>query len=328
MRTAVLILALTALACLAETGREAARIGVHEWGVLVYGDDAQSGMLMGLPEDRTEPAAVRAPVVYFHGPEFQGTFTVTLPGGEFTQTLPEPSELECNVAVWELDASWERERRDSADPTALSASRGVPAGGDPHWADVASMMLRTGTGAVSRYLFYECSLRPALLEPDAWLTPVAYDGSELLLPPLLAIPEVPLDPELLVLAQSGDGPVIWRGTGAQLAEAGLEGLEWSPYSRDLAMRALMDWNGTLLEPDELGVMWDTWESWAVRRDNPEGFVILSPLRQDKLGLISRLTLDTEYQNPVVYSRFYLGALVLSDEVPVRRVSPDEGQDLR
>lgn len=321
--TAVVLLA--AFVCLAQTGREAAPVEVHEWGVLVYGDDDDGQMLLGQPGAHV-PAAVRAPVVYFHGPEFAGTFTVGLPAGDFTVTVPEPDELDCDVAVWNLSGSWTSERE--APDRAASLLRDVPSGGSADWSEVQAMTLATGSGESSRYLFYECTLDPEMLQPSAWTAPIQYDGGALLLPPLLAIPEAPGDPDLLIITRSGDGHVIWHGTGEELAESGLEGLDWSPYSRRVAMGVLLDWGSELLEIDEMDVLWDTWEPWALRRESPEEYVIFSQLWPEKVETISRISLETEEGQPVEYSRFLLGALVLADDVPVRRISPDEGADLR
>jgi len=318
--TAIVLLA--AFACLAAEGREAAPVSVHEWGVLVYGEDDESGMVLGQSSPDPEPAAVRAPVVYFHGPAFSGTFTVALPGGDFTTTYPTPDTTECNFAQWRVEGSWSREREAARD----DALRSHPDFG-ADWSAVESMMLSTGTGGSSRYLFYECTLSPDMLEPSNWLAPVQYDGEEILLPPLLSIPEAP-DPELLVLTLGGDGPLMWRGDGSQLAEAGLTGLDWQAYSRTGVVRTLMDWDNGSLAPDEIDVMWDTWEPWALRREDPEGYVIFTELWPQKVAGISRISLQTDGGQPVEYSRFFLGALVISGDVPVRHVSPDEGEDLR
>jgi hypothetical protein len=121
---------------------------------------------------------------------------------------------------------------------------------------------------------------------------------------------------------------MWRGTGSELAEQGLDGIEWSEYQRTEAMRAMMDWGAELLEPEELEVMWDTWEAWAVRRDSPDEYVIFTQLWPEKIERISRISLETEEGHPVEYSRFLLGALVVWGDAPVRRVSPDWGEDLR
>ncbi len=321
--TAAVLLA--ALACLAQTAREAAPVEVHEWGVLVYGEDDDMGMLLGLPGAETPPA-VRAPVVYFHGPEFSGTFTVGLPTGDFTVTIPEPDRQECDTAVWSLEGSWAAERE--APERAASFLRDAPSGGSAHWSDVESMMLSTESGGLSRYLYYECTLDPELLQPAAWTAPVQYDGRELLLPPRLSIPEAPGNPDLLIVTQSGDGPVMWRGGGWELADSGLGGLDWMPYARTEAMNVLMDWGVELLEIDEMQALWNTWEPWAVRRDDPEQYVIFSRLRPEKVETLSRISLQTERGRPVEYSRFFLGGLVVSGDVPVRHISPDEGDDLR
>jgi hypothetical protein len=317
---------LVALSCLAQAGREAAPVEVHEWGVLVYGDDDDMGLTLGQPgPDVAE--AVRAPVVYFHGPEFTGTFTVGLPAGDFTVTVPEPDVLECDKAVWTLEGSWSAER-ESAARAADSALRDLPGAGRADWSEVPAMMLSTGSGELSRYLFYECTLDSEMLEPSAWTAPIQYDGRALLLPPMLSIPEAPGNPDLLIIGRSDNGPVMWHGGGRELADSGLEELDWTPYTRTDAMGVLLDWSAELLELEEVEALWDTWEAWAVRRDNPREYVVLSRLWPEKVETVSRISLETEEGHPVEYHRFLLGALVVAGDVPVRHVSPDWGEDLR
>ncbi len=75
-------------------------IYVHEWGAITFAEEVTIGAVppsdphenSPIHNDWDEPLA-RAPVVYFYGAFFQGTFTVTVPSGRFIETWPAPEKL-------------------------------------------------------------------------------------------------------------------------------------------------------------------------------------------------------------------------------------------
>ena len=75
---------------------------VHEWGAVTFTEesiifganpltDPDSDLI--LPYQWEEPVA-RAPIVYFYGAQFSGTFTARVHSGYFIETLPYPDNVE------------------------------------------------------------------------------------------------------------------------------------------------------------------------------------------------------------------------------------------
>ncbi|MBD3277742.1 MAG: hypothetical protein GF388_05530, partial [Candidatus Aegiribacteria sp.] len=93
-------------------------VQVHEWGV-VQTDEVTPfavGARRGYLDDHgiiqpPEAMAVDAPVVWFHGPEFTGSFTVEVTDGYFTTLIPEPRHNdmldEIQVQPRESTAFWD-----------------------------------------------------------------------------------------------------------------------------------------------------------------------------------------------------------------------------
>ena len=94
----MIFLILLALSGSPVTATSEETVFVHEWGVVSIDEvipmaqGAQQGYLdeqgMLLP---CYPMMVDAPVIWFHGPEFNGTLTVEVQNGYFSLLIPNPA---------------------------------------------------------------------------------------------------------------------------------------------------------------------------------------------------------------------------------------------
>ena len=160
-------------------------VSVHEWGVVELRQrsmDATGARWGCLSPDGTIgdyiPSEVEAPVIWFHGPDVTGDFTVTVPAGLITTTLPSPDEsglveiptsnqsdrppVSRHRMVWrDLSISWmETERRIAEEH--LPFAEDLPfAWAIPYWRDVPSLTIRRDSdGWQDGFLYYECTAYP------------------------------------------------------------------------------------------------------------------------------------------------------------------------
>ncbi len=282
-------------------------IYVHEWGAITFAEEvifgaAPSPDLFGEytnPDEWDEPVA-RAPVVYFYGASFQGTFTVTVPAGTFYETWPNPEKLTAfgplqlpnsSRAVWTISGtSWEE-----------PGTTDTPAGMDglsvsPEILDIwrwpPSFLLEFADGAREKFVYYECALEPisnddfypALLTDTGTILSPEYHGE--LIRFIKSDGKVIIDPdtsnsEVLHATESGDMDIL----------------------ETLCSRA-----GGTMKSDEINAMWTTWEDWVYNGSWSGDTLLIFPLPDETVERMSSISLETTEEHDIEYSRFYLGII--------------------
>jgi hypothetical protein len=308
-------------------GREMPRMYVHEWGVMTYGE-CQTEMSNVPPT--YSAAAVRAPVVYFHGPEFTGTFSVEVGEGYLTDLYPAPDSGGYDRAVWtDLRGFYEQSRS----PIARKAIRDLPSEFEEYldsWRSVQSLVLSRGSDFSDRFLYYECVLGDSLLDLDRWVAPVRYEDGELLLRPL--VPGLSEDGEVLVIMREGGERGYLKCPESRL-ETEISFDDLRPYSTEEVMRVLFEWNDEDIDFEEIVALWRTWEEFLTgpvgeRETSAHGAAVIGRMDPEKLDQLCHLELITEEGYTVEYRRFVLSVLLLDQLSPAMRMVADETEDLR
>jgi hypothetical protein len=292
-----------ALASQADPDREMAEVQVHEWGVITFG--ASVATAEARPDSAASsipdyPVVERAPVVYFHGPEFTGEFTVTATDGVLLDLYPvEPGASVGNCYTWDIAAVLEwPEDRDSRRGLRYSAG-----GWDADlWAIPYSLWIRTSWGQEEGFLYYESSvnnisgfpvrymqdLRSAIAQNPGMPAAVVVPGEEG--PKVVSAEECCLMPAL----------------GQAVREARIH-----ECPEDL-LGIMYDWSVDIVDIDEVDAMWATWQGWFLDeglRDLPEGSaLLLYPLPADMQDEVSTIDLVTDQGFQVGYRRFLICAV--------------------
>ena len=299
--------------------KEAPHVLVHEWGVVTYGTDYEPEllsipdmpMIVGGTDD--EEIVVRAPVVYFYGPEFEGDFTVETNGGRIIDTYPVADHLSSDMTI----AEWRGMVSDYAISRSLSDVRDAgsyeengtgafiwPMGS---WREVQSSVVHCGDPEIEeRFVYYEVALDG--LPPSI---PLVHDrgGSPMLLGDF--------DGQLLLFHLLPDGSTA-TCLFADPEEAAEPMEHWAlgPVDEDALLEVLYRWADGEMELEEIDALWSTWSGWLVSGMDygraGGSALILYRLPPDAVEDICSLHLDTEQGYPVDYSRFILAAM----EVPV------------
>ncbi len=304
----ILVLSVSVLA----QDREAAHIEVHEWGVVLF-DEQGTGNAGGVPfpaltmnpvDDLIEPIEVEAPVVWFHGPYFTGTFRVSTETGSLKAMYPYPDHIETAPPspddLWEqiVSVEWtglsvgssftetEEARRISyAQPYqwAMNYWRTVPA----NW------IYRQGDGIQERFIYYECSISgdfpcPLIRTDDGFAFEPGYSGEGLIFIPGGEYSRISL--------------IELTGT-LRLPE----GEETRIRDPDYAKQVIFEWAGGMLRTEEIDAFWSTWES-TLTDTCPDGASwLLFPLPNETVEAISTIELiPNESWLEVRYERLFLG----------------------
>lgn len=296
------------------TSREIAHVYVHEWGVVPY--DSHSLEVQGIPGDyfefqirpHGEEMVVRAPVVYFYGPEFTGSFSVKVPDGRIIEVYPQPDLLsdDNRKALWENLTSRYATRDYDVTREIETTDRGLSFDwAIESWRDVPAMLLsREWDGFEDYFLYYECTL-----DQQVWheKMPLWFNGEEILV-------SEGFNGEVLVFLEK-DGEALFCRTSAADLEYPLNQNILKPYDREEVFEILRDWAAYALEDEEILALWNTWESYIVTGE-PEGCreeepLVLYRMPDQKVEEISTINLETDQGYTVEYSRFFLGALSIT-----------------
>ncbi len=286
-------------------------IYVHEWGAITFAEEVIFGAApssdlfgeYGYPDEWDEPVA-RAPVVYFYGASFQGTFTVTVPAGTFIETWPNPESLTAlgpmqlpntSRAVWTISGtSWEE-----LIITDTPAGR-VELNVSPEILDIwrwpSSFLLEFADGTREKFVYYECALEPisnddfypALLTDTGTILSPEYNGE--LIRFIKSEGKVIIDPDTLS-----------SGTHHQIQQADECG------DMDI-LETLCSWAGGTMKSDEINAMWTTWEDWIYSGSWTGDTLLIFPLPDETVERMSSITLETSEDHDIEYSRFYLGII--------------------
>ena len=285
---------------------------MHEWGVVEV--DMSVSLATGAPGATAGPLypipidpdfCVEAPVVWFHGDDFTGIFTVEAPGGHLTVTYPEPDRVDTDQTGMPLSAVWRvsgsrhpliMERVDAVEEETFP----VPEMGHFGWAadiwrSVPGLSL-TGIrdGWSERFIYYECQVEDLFTLPEGEI-PSGWPLSQLQVPGL-------------VFASGTDGQPLMSpisGTG-DLETANMEYID---YSRQVFLDTVWSWSEGRLLAEEVAALVDTWE--ATLTSVPDGELrVLFPIPEDRYDRISTLELVTDEGHQVCAKRIFLGLVTL------------------
>lgn len=283
----------------ANGGREMPVVEVHEWGVIVPSDSCADFLARpaspDMPDDPfpiDEPMVDRAPVVYFYGPPFTGTFSVEASAGEVVAAWPEPST---GTATWQFSTDWAE--RDSATPgTDGRVHASIIDGWDVSgWRIPQSMTLVTDEGYVDKFIYYECTADPSVLpvRPRRIGVDVAEGYEDM--PALLVIPSYAGTMILPLRAGALENPADL------LRNALVEPVDM--------LSVLYEWSRDNVDLEEVDALWGTWKGWI----NDEGLpspesgrvMLVYQVPAEVLDDVSTLDLTTEEGYTVEYHRFIL-----------------------
>lgn len=281
---------------------------VHEWGVVEFdaGFPAASGAKWGYLDDHGTLAPyteheVEAPVVWFHGAQCTGTFTVRVNEGYFTTLLPQPDSL----------LQEEGERR--ASPESFGSQTGIwqdvrltcvvpeneeslPIAYDadgfswatPFWRDVpANYVTVPGASYQDRFLYYECTantLGEYTGDYSDGRTTYGYHG-------------------VALVFQEEDGEAVARMADVEETVIVHDGA----LSNSDVLEVICGWSGNRLKSQEIEALWKTWEPALRQRCIQLGQdVMMFPLSPWQVESISTIRFDPDGGNPVEYARLFLG----------------------
>ena len=285
-------------------------VRVHEWGVIQmdYSYLEAVGAEWCYPDDHGvfhsgELMVVDAPVVWFHGPEFTGKFTVEILNGSMTTRYPEPDHIEqIHSPLWTV-LPLERVVWEDLTFTAPAPPDGLRADDKrsdtrwdmesfgwavPWWRLVPSLTItRESDGWSDQFIYYECTTGNRPLSDEAFCRDQGantYQGPA------------------LVFAWNGDELVFKHADVGDAIET-----SGGYISVDQIEEILCRWAGNNLKSEEIEALWLTWEPVIRGRCSMYGeMVLLYPLSDDVVDSISRLVLETDQGFSVEYYRLFLG----------------------
>lgn len=285
-------------------------VRVHEWGVIQmdYGFQEAVGAEWCYPDDHGvfhsgELMVVDAPVVWFHGPGFTGTFTVEIMNGSLTTRYPEPDHIEQRHSPLRTALPLERvvwEDLTFTSPTPADGLRADDKISDMHcemenfgwavpwWRQVPSLTItRESDDWSDQFIYYECTTGNRPLSDEAFCRDrgaSSYKGPALVF-------------------TWDDGELV-----SKRAEVGDSiGIPGCYISFDQIKETLCMWAGNNFKSEEIEALWLTWEPVIRGRCEMYGeMVLLYPLSDDVVDSISRLILETDQGYFVEYHRLFLG----------------------
>ena len=278
---------------------------VHEWGVVSIDEviPMAQGAQRGYLEENgmLQPyysMMVDAPVIWFHGPEFTGTFTVEVQNGFFSLLIPNPAEVSSSdeslpvfpsgenyIAVWD-DLDFTCEDPDRSDRP--YDRRGVPDDSTegfqwamPFWREVPALTVTYGAASYTdRFIYYECSASNLFDEQEP---SESYQRRSL----VFHEEEGELKADL----------VVAPGNRIRIELA---------VSDDGILEVLKEWGGGDFLDEEIEALWKTWKPSILTRCVQDGEVIvLFPLTDEQAESISTIDLQTDQNYIVQYSRLFL-----------------------
>jgi hypothetical protein len=280
------------------------QVRVHEWGVVTF--TSAGTEITGAPgglygHDPFGLLLVDAPVVWFHGEPFGGTFTVRAEMGFITTAYPKPSEGFSGPTP--VTASWRIVGR-MPQPFTEVPRPSVPENTPFRWAmdfwrDVPCLDLYTQEEVyLDRFLYYETAIPDGL---HARMNTVVENGRQLagfFSPDGIRIvtgPEPLIRPDRIVpLPLVGSRSTAIRTT----------------MHRQEILDRLCDWAGGNLKSHEIAALWNTWEPFFTER--PPGEIwLLFPLPPETVEGISSIHLQPDDPHlSVEYHRLFLGLVRL------------------
>lgn len=274
-------------------------IRVHEWGVVSFtsfGTEAAGAPGGTYGFDPFGMVCVDAPVVWFHGSPFSGTFTARAGMGFVSVAYPEPSEgfdVPTPQAV-----SWRVEGRYPV-PFDEAPSPEVPentpfAWAMDNWRDVPCLdLFGDGGRYLDRFLYYETLIPDGI---QARMNTVVEDGRQL---------AGLFSPEGLLVTTGEESEVhVYCIIPLPVLTDALR----LPLDGSAVQEKLCDWAGGNLKSEEIAALWNTWGPFFRQRPAGERW-LLFPLPPETVEGISNISLsvDSPFQDvEVEYHRLFLG----------------------
>ncbi|MFO7626278.1 MAG: hypothetical protein R6V62_03345 [Candidatus Fermentibacteraceae bacterium] len=304
--TAVLAACITGLSSAED--RELPPIFVHEWGVLSWSgpDFSFSGSpFVPVPVSDPDGMMMRAPVLYFHGPEFTGTVTVRTDNGLLSHIYPEASDggVSNGFCSWTGSFTYDSAAASLRETAAPIENRRSPFP-LPRWPyhlwRTGESMTVTTSCATEGFLYYETT------PDDLGFLPCSNGGQP-------------------VSEEWGQVPAIvltWSETGPRFAECRLGDIPgpgdeaFVTMTPDLIHRTLRQWSRNVIDIEEVDALWNTWTEWfsggfAEGGSYPRG-LLLYPIPESLLSNLSTIEVVPEgpSQYPTRVRRLILAAVPL------------------
>jgi len=278
-------------------------IRVHEWGVVSFtsfGTEAAGAPGDTYGFDPFGMVCVDAPVVWFHGSPFSGTFTARAGMGFVSVAYPEPTEGFEGATPQVV--SWRIEGRNPV-PFDEAPTPQVPENTPflwamDNWRDAPCLDLFDGEcNYLDRFLYYETLIPDGI---QARMNTVVEDGRHL---------AGLFSPEGLLIT-TGEGSEVHVYTIIPLPV--LTDALRLPLESTEVHEKLCDWAGGNLKSQEIAALWNTWQPFF--RDRPAGErLLLFPLPPETVESISNISLSVDspyYAATVEYHRLFLGLVRL------------------
>lgn len=302
MKQFLLVLSLLVLLTGSVYSRDIASIQVHEWGVLTWNDNgAALASVPGVNPPIIEPndpggMLMRAPVLYFHGPEFSGTVTVKTDNGTIFDIYPVLPDMiqEDNLVSWTAKFKY-------AEIEEYPNFHGMAPGEWDYdlWRVDSSLSIFTEDGWNDKFLYYETApTNTSFLPYIKGLETVCDEYQNI---------------EAIIIKPDGEDSFFMRCHLSDLIDG--RDADTSPVTSDAIVEILYQWSAGLLEFEETDALWNTWSSWITSgyRDESayaDGFVLYM-IPQELTDNFSVISVETETPNyPVTTSRFLLVAMPL------------------
>jgi len=279
---------------------------IHEWGAVTFTEEEvffgaapPGGLTEVIDPDVWEEPLARAPVVYFYGAPFSGTFTVSVADGDFVETIPQPWVPEAvlpvtsnsdlpSVAMWRFTSD-PYLRHEQPDESGINC---IPDDILRIWRRPSSNMLTFEDTSREKFIYYECTLDRELCED--YLESVLSPGD-------------PADDP------SNAGPMMRFRMDAGTISVEIYGSGQEPrhllnplMNRDVILETLCSWADGTMKSEEIAAMWETWEDWIMSGTWSGEALLIFPLPSDLVERMTTITLETEEDLDLDYSRFYFG----------------------
>lgn len=304
MKKAILGLTVLAFLACAEPVDNLPHIHVQEWGVITTSGNAQIVtsspaeplLTPYFPSADADGHAVRAPVLYFNGPEFTGTVTVKTDNGAIFDIYPAVPDCDRTHSSVSWTASFTNDRID-----AFPVNEGLAPGEWNYdmWRIEPALTVSIGSDWQDKFLYYETA--PVTLDFLPYMP-----GAE-------SVRDEHSELPALLFRNSADGMMYSSGTLQQIVNG--DNMEFNPIDQNDVMITLYDWSVDILEPEQMEALWLTWSAWILNDHTAdsayENGMILYLVPPEITNRISTITVEPdETDYPVDLSRYILTAVPL------------------
>lgn len=265
---------------------------VHEWGVVVFEENA--GPMCGekwnnpeyIPDYDYGDVCAEAPVVWIHGDPFgSAAFSVNTGEQSITFTYPVPDRTAQGVAEWDITSSIEEVEQHEERSQAYDGPFWWAV---DSWRAVSSLPLY-GVSS-ENFLYYECTVDESFTDNFfSWnrdSNPVFHSSST----------------RGAILFASGKAYSV---NAEELAPSLLNIPQISEIDQETVQNIFSDWGNSNLNHSEISALWETWEPVFTEEDS---YWLVFPIPADLNNSISTIRLNTGDERSIGYNRLFLGAV--------------------